>query len=107
MLGFRDHAIDQRTGRPQPHPSWLVERVTNWTAWIMALVFVAAAAGDYAKWGQPDTALKFLGGAVLIGLIAYVRHVMLTRKRQALHEAEAAYAAAITEAAQTLSGELP
>lgn len=73
----------------------------------MALTFAAAAACDYAKWGQLGGPLRFLGGAVLIGLIAYVRHVALAQKRLALRDAEAAYEAAITEAAQTLSGDLP
>lgn len=98
MFGFNEHTTNPRTGRPEPHPSWLRERWENGLATGLAVAFAAFAAYDFWKWGVEGGAAQLAAGAVVIGLIAYARHVMLARKRRKYLKAVAAYEAAIAAA---------
>jgi hypothetical protein len=98
MICFHDHVINRRSGRPEPHVSWLAERFVTWTGWAMAAISIAGAAFYYEQWGELDGAMSMLAGAVLFSLIAYARRKALERKALELSKAVAAYEALLANA---------
>ncbi len=97
MSGFHDFTTDPRSGRPQPHTSWLGERLITWTAWASAVISVGGAIAYYLKWPEMDGAAQMTFAAVLFALIAFWRQSMLARKRATYHDAVAAYEAMLSQ----------
>jgi hypothetical protein len=97
VFGFHDFTIDPRSGRPQPHVSWLGERLITWTAWASAVISLAGAVGYYLKWHEIDGPAQMTLAAVLFALIALWRQNMLARRQTVYREAVAAYEAMLTK----------
>ncbi|WP_226017516.1 hypothetical protein [Novosphingobium sp. FKTRR1] len=97
MFGFRDFTTDPRSGRPQPHTSWLGERLITCTAWASAAFSLVGAIAYYQKWHEMDGAAEMTLAAVLFALIASWRQSMLARKRANYHDAVAAYEAMLSQ----------
>lgn len=93
VLGFHDYTTDARSGRPQPHASWLGERLITWTAWVSAAISVIGAVAYYVKWHEMNGPAQMTVAAVLFALIAFWRNRILSRKRATYRNAVAAYEA--------------
>lgn len=97
VFGFHDFTTDPRSGRPQPHFSWLGERLTTWTAWVSAAVSIVGAVAFYLKWHEMNGPAQMTLAAGLFAGIAFWRQSMLARKRAAYHDAVAAYEAMLAQ----------
>jgi len=91
VFGFHDYVIDARSGRPQPHGSWLGERFITWTGWLTSAVFLIGAVASYLMRHEVKGPAQMIIGAVLGALIAFWRDKMLIRKRAAYQAAVTAY----------------
>lgn len=91
MFGFHDFTTDPRTGRPQPHSSWLGESLITWSGWASAAISLVGGFMYFLKWHELDGLVKMVLATVLLALIAYWRQRMLARKRAAYEEAATAY----------------
>jgi hypothetical protein len=99
VFGFQDFTTDPRSGRPQPHVSWLGERLVTWTAWASAVIFLAGAAAYYLKWHETDGPAQMTLAAVLFSAMAIWRQNLLARRRAAYLDAVAAYEAMLKNSA--------
>ncbi len=91
MIGFHEHTTDPRSGRPQPHQSWAVERVATCATWGIALACAVEAVANFLKWRDIGGTAELGGGAVLFALLAYLRTKGLQRRKDALRIATEAY----------------
>lgn len=91
MIGFRDYVINPRSGRPEPHQSWVVERFTTRAIWAVAIMACAGSAVYYVRWQEASGALHLLLSALVAGAIAFIRSMMLGRKEVALRHASERY----------------
>ena len=99
MFGFHDHTTDPRSGRPQPHMSWLAERLITWTAWGSAAVSLVGAVAYYLNWNELDGTAQMALGAVLFTVIALWRQNALAQKHAAYRDAVSAYEALLARLA--------
>jgi hypothetical protein len=98
VFGFHNFKTDPRSGRPQPHFSWLGERLVTWTAWALAVISLVGAVAYYLKWQEVDGPAQMTLAAVLFALIALWRQNMLARKRANYQDAVSAYEAMLAKA---------
>jgi hypothetical protein len=99
MFGFHDYTTDPRSGRPQPHISWLGERFTTWTAWALVAISLWGAVSFYLKWEEIGGAAQLTLAAGLFAAIAHWRQRMLAKKKAAYRNAVAAYEAMLEKIA--------
>lgn len=102
MIGFHDYVINPRSGRPEPHQSWVLERFTTRVMWAFAITSCAGSAVYYLRWQEGSGALHLLLGGLLAGAVAYVRSMMLQGKEAALRQASERYESMFRK--PTLSG---
>ncbi len=99
MFGFHDHTVNPRSGRPQPHISWVVERFITWLAWVSVAISVWGAVAFYLKWAELGGPALMMLIAVLGASIARWRQRMLAKKQAAYRDAVRAYEAMLSKLA--------
>lgn len=97
VFGFHDYTTDRRSGRPQPHVSWLGERLITWTAWVSAAASLVGAVSFFVKWHEAEGPAYMTLAAALFAGVALWRQKMLARKRASYRDATAAYDAMLTK----------
>lgn len=97
VFGFHDYTTDPRSGCPQPHYSWLGERLITWTAWMSAAILLIGGFANYVKWHDTDGFAQMMSAGTLFTAVALWRQKMLARKRSDYRAAVANYQAMLTK----------
>lgn len=79
MFGFHDFTTDPRSGRPQPHISWLAERLITWTTWANSAICMVGAVAYYLKWREMDLPTEMALASGLFASIAVWRQKRCSR----------------------------
>lgn len=98
MFGFLGHTTNPRTGRPEPHTTWLMLRTAAWGGWGMAVVMIMFAALDYIRWGRLINLPDWLLAAAVFGAIGCAPYAVFKRKRRNYREAVVTYEAGLARA---------
>ena len=85
------HTTNLRSGRPEPHRSWLMISAYMWTFQFGAALFCVMAI-YYAVWrDRPDALFSILPIAFSFAAIAFLIRCFLTRRKRAFDIATAQY----------------
>lgn len=93
MLGFHDHVIAPRSGKPEAPPSWPAGNITTWLTWTMSFIWLAGSVAVSRRWDDLTSSLQMGGAGLLFAITALLRRQALTRKKLALKRAQDAYLA--------------
>lgn len=99
MFGFHDFTTDPRSGRPQPHISWLAERLITWTTWANSAICMVGAVAYFLKWREMDLPTEMALASGLFASIAVWRQNMFAHKLAVYRDAVAGYEAMFAKSA--------